>query len=38
MEERRMYKWKDLPLIIAQTDIFKYSAAMDTGYTQPNDK
>lgn len=31
-----MCKWKDLPLIVAETNIFKYSAVI--GYTQPIDK
>lgn len=33
----RMCKWKDLPLIVAETNLFKCSPAI-IGYIQPNNK
>lgn len=31
-------KWKDLPQIVVEANVFKWSVAMDIGYTQPSNK
>lgn len=37
-QRRKIHKWKDLPLMVAETNILKYSAAMNIGYTQSSKK